>query len=449
MTINPLIKAIARKRTTETEREQRTPAEVVCDIAAALNSSLNLEEVLDRILSNVGRVVPHDATNIMLLGRNRTYLTIVRATGYPDLGPTVLALADFPSLRRQLETKQPMVVSGTRTAAGWIDRLPSRWIRSHLGVPIQDHEHVIGLLNLDSAQPDVFTTDHAERLLTFAHQAAAAIKNAQLHEALNDYAQELERRVKERTRQLAEANERLQELDRLREQFVSNVSHELRAPIANVKLHLGLLTRGRPDKYEAYLQTIQHETARLEKMMEDLLDLSRLDRGATAMVLMPMDVNQIATLLIIDRALLARERGLRLEHHLQSDLPLALANPLGVEQVLANLLANAMNYTPPGGGINVTTAMADWEGHPWVTVTVGDTGPGISARDLPHLFQRFYRGEAGRRSGAPGTGLGLAICHEIITRLGGRITVDSQPDEGARFRVWLKQAETSERVAPA
>ncbi len=449
MTISTFIKSIARKRTTEAEREQRMLAETLCDIAIALNSSLNLEEVLDRILCNVGHVVPHEASNIMLLGRNQTYLTIVRAAGYPDLGPTILALADFPSLRRQLETKQPLIVSDTRTAADWIDQLPSRWIRSHLGVPIQDHEHVIGLLNLDSAQPDFFTTGHAERLLTFAHQAAAAIKNAQLHEAFKDYAQELERRVKERTRQLAKANERLKELDRLRDQFVSNVSHELRAPIANVKLHLGLLTHGRPEKYDEYLNTMQHETVRLEKLTENLLDLSRLDRGVTAMVLMPMDVNQIATLLIIDRALLARERGLRLEHHLQPDLPLVLANPLGVEQVLANLLANAMNYTPPSGSIHVTTAVADWDGHPGVTVTVSDTGPGISARDLPHLFQRFYRGEAGRRSGTPGTGLGLAICQEIITRLGGRITVDSRPGEGARFSVWLNLAEAPERVAPA
>lgn len=449
MTISTFIKSIARKRPTEAEREQRMLAETLCDIAVALNSSLNLEDVLDRILSNVEHVVPHDASNIMLLGRNRTYLTIVRADGYPDLGPTVLALADFPSLRQQLATQQPVVVSDTRTAAGWIDRLAPRWSRSHLAVPIRDHEHVIGLLNLDSAQPAFFTTDHAERLLAFAHQAAAAIKNAQLHKALQDYAQELERRVNDSTRRLAEANERLKELERLRDQFVSNVSHELRTPVTNVKLHLRLLTRGRPDKSEEYLTTMQRETARLEKMIEDLLDLSRFDRGTPALAVMPLDVNQMALRLVADRTLLAEEHSLHLDHHLQPDLPLALANPLGVEQILANLLANAMNYTPPGGGVTVTTAVGDWEGHPWVTVTVGDTGPGISAQDRPYVFQRFYRGEAGRRSGAPGSGLGLAICHEIITWLGGRITVESQPDEGARFSVWLKPAGASERSAPA
>ena len=88
--------------------------------------------------------------------------------------------------------------------------------------------------------------------------------------------------------------------------------------------------------------------------------------------------------------------------------------------------------------MTLSTATRHQDDEPWITVSVIDTGPGISAQDLPHLFERFYRGEVGRRSGTPGTGLGLAICHDIALKLNGHITVDSQPGQGAAFTVWLR-----------
>jgi signal transduction histidine kinase len=430
--------AIERKRAAEAEHEQRRLAEALRDTAAALNSTLNLDEVLDQISIGLGRVLPHTASNIMLIDDTRTEIHIVRASGYPDLGSSVLSLADYPTLRQPIETQRLLIIADTRGSAGWVTRPETQWIRSHLAAPIKVKNQVIGLLNVDSDQPDFYTAAHGEHLQAFAHQAALAIENARLHQALNRYADELEQRVNERTRQLAEANDRLQELDRMKDQFVSNVSHELRTPMANVKLYLNLLTKGKPEKYAVYLKTLQHETARLEKLIEDLLDLSRLDLGSTVVNLAPTDVNQVVKLLVADRAFLAAEHGLRLQYHLASGLPMAQADPLRLEQVIANLLANAVNYTPAGGQIDLITAQREVDGLPWITVSVADTGPGIAPKDLPHLFERFYRGEVGRKSGTPGTGLGLAICHEILVKIGGHITVASPPDQGARFTVWLK-----------
>jgi signal transduction histidine kinase len=104
------------------------------------------------------------------------------------------------------------------------------------------------------------------------------------------------------------------------------------------------------------------------------------------------------------------------------------------------LMSNAINYTPPGGIITITTGMRTHDQQEWVTLTVQDTGPGISAADRPHIFERFYRGEAGRKSGAPGTGLGLAICKRIAEKLEGQLTVDSEPGQGTAFTIWLKPA---------
>jgi PAS domain S-box-containing protein len=230
------------------------------------------------------------------------------------------------------------------------------------------------------------------------------------------------------------------ELDRLKDEFVSNVSHELRTPIANVKLYINLLTRGKPEKYDDYLQTLRREAARLEKLIEDLLDLSRLDLGRQPIALAATDVNQLTAQLIADRTALAASRQLLIDYRADSPLVQAQADPAMLNQVVSNLLTNAINYTPMGGLITVTTAARERDGQPWITITVHDTGPGISAGDRARLFERFFRGEAGRRSGAPGTGLGLAISAQIMNKLNGLITVDSPPGEGAAFTVWLKPA---------
>ena len=230
------------------------------------------------------------------------------------------------------------------------------------------------------------------------------------------------------------------ELDRLKDEFVSNVSHELRTPIANVKLYISLLTRGKPEKYNEYLQTLRREAARLEKLIEDLLDLSRLDLGRQPMRLAPTDVNQLTAQLIGDRTALAASRQLLIDYRAENPLPFAQADPAMLSQVVSNLLTNAINYTAEGGAITVATAARTRDEQTWITITIQDTGPGISPHDRVHLFERFYRGEAGRKSGAPGTGLGLAISAQIMIKLGGSITADSQPGEGAAFTVWLKLA---------
>ncbi|HEY4690738.1 MAG TPA: ATP-binding protein, partial [Anaerolineae bacterium] len=233
---------------------------------------------------------------------------------------------------------------------------------------------------------------------------------------------------------------RQKELDHLKDLFVSNVSHELRTPLTNIKLYLGLLEHGRSDKRGLYMETLNRETARLEKLINDLLDLSRLDLGTVPIHMVATDVNRLAADLITDRAALASARGISLDCIPDADLPPALADSAMIAQVMSNLLANAVNYTPAGGLVTVTSGVRHDADGDWVTFTVQDTGPGISADDIPHVFGRFYRGLAGRGSGVPGTGLGLAICKEIVDRLEGRITVNSPPGEGTAFTVWLRPA---------
>jgi PAS domain S-box-containing protein len=234
---------------------------------------------------------------------------------------------------------------------------------------------------------------------------------------------------------------RQKQLDRLKDKFVSNVSHELRTPLTNILLNLNLLDHGKPEKRDRYLATLHREAERLRQMIEDLLDISRLDRERGPVELASIDLHQFLGPLVADQATLAVERGLTLEFLPTAESPLALAEVSMLTQVVSNLITNALNYTPAGGHVTVQTHHQRAVAQDWLTLTVRDTGPGIAAHELPHVFERFYRGEVGRKAKAPGTGLGLAISKEIIEKLGGRITVESQPvteGRGTAFTVWLR-----------
>jgi PAS domain S-box-containing protein len=172
------------KQVFEAETQRRREAEALKDIASALNSTLNLEEVLDHILSHVGRVVQHDMVNISLIESGMTH--VVRAQGYDKHGSGERVLrshhlvADTPTLHRMVETGQPLVISDTFAHPGWIVK-DELWLRSYAGAPIRLEGEVIGFLNLDSDIPGFFTAAVAERLQVFADQAALAIKNARLY----------------------------------------------------------------------------------------------------------------------------------------------------------------------------------------------------------------------------------------------------------------------------
>jgi len=231
---------------------------------------------------------------------------------------------------------------------------------------------------------------------------------------------------------------RQKELDRLKDQFVANVSHELRTPLTSIMLQIDLLERGKAEKHAQYLQVLRREAQRLKVMIEDLLDLSRLDRQLMPLELTSIDLHSLLAALVADRMQAAIERELTLEFSPTIETAQVTAETSMLTQVTSNLITNALNYTPAGGSVTVQTHRQRVAAQDWLTLTVRDTGPGIVARDLPHVFERFYRGEVGRKATAPGTGLGLAISKSIMEQLGGRITVETEPGQGTAFTVWLK-----------
>lgn len=434
--------AIENARLFETERAGRQRLETLYHISQAVNSTLDVDSILDQLTDEAMRATHATHGSALVVRPDLGCFERRSLRGYsPDIleAARVVPLPLDQGLNgRAYRTRQVVCESDVLADPDYYPLVPGT--STELVAPIVRGDQVLGNLDLQSPEANAFRYVDLEFLRALTDQVAVALENARLYQQIRRHAEELETRVADRTRELTEANQRLQKLDRMKDEFVSNVSHELRTPLANVHLYLRLLERGKPDKHDEYMQTLHRETDRLAKMIENLLDLSRLDRDVITINLVPADVGELAGLLATDRSALAADHGLALRYESAPHLPFALADTVMLSQVISNLLTNAIHYTPGGGTITVTTNTGQDRARDWVRVSVRDTGPGISANDLPHLFERFYRGEAGRRSTAPGTGLGLAICREIVERLGGQITVESQPGQGAAFTVWLQSA---------
>ncbi len=229
---------------------------------------------------------------------------------------------------------------------------------------------------------------------------------------------------------------RLRELDKLKDHFVSTVSHELRTPLANIKLYLFLLRHGKPERRDNYFKIMEQETTRLERLVRDLLDISRLQERRIPTRLEPLDLSGVIISVVESHTPLAETKGVHLSFQSQAARHQSIKADRGqMIQVFTNLISNAIMYTPPDGQVYVILREQERFGRNGVAVEVIDTGVGIPEEDMPHIFDRFYRGS--NAEGAPGTGLGLAIVKEIIALYEGVIEVESKPGQGSKFSVWL------------
>jgi signal transduction histidine kinase/putative methionine-R-sulfoxide reductase with GAF domain len=224
----------------------------------------------------------------------------------------------------------------------------------------------------------------------------------------------------------------LKELDRMKSDFVSNVSHDLRTPLANIKLYAALAQKGHPEKRQHYLATIESETERLEALIEDILDLSRLERGAVKLHMEPLPLAEIIQQVVGAHLATAQAKGLQLSWQVPDGLPTLHADRNQLLLMLNNLLGNALQYTPRGGLVRVEARAGKWRGQPALHIAVRDTGIGIPADEQERIFERFYRGWH-TPAGTIGTGLGLAIVKESMTLHGGEVMVESAVGQGSTF----------------
>jgi len=226
----------------------------------------------------------------------------------------------------------------------------------------------------------------------------------------------------------------LAEVDRMRKDLIANVSHELRTPLTALQATLENIVDGVAPADQATLQTMLSQTQRLGRLVEQLLDLSRLESGTVPLELQPFAVRPMLEQTVRESSL-APEHGGRIEVRLAvepTDLVI-VGDPERVNQVVANVVQNALRHSPPDGTVEVT-ARANGEG---VLIEVSDEGPGIPTEEAGRVFERFYRSDHARTSRDGGTGLGLAIAKWIVDMHGGEIRAEAREPRGCRIVVSL------------
>lgn len=221
----------------------------------------------------------------------------------------------------------------------------------------------------------------------------------------------------------------------LLKELLNTLSHDLKTPLSIINTNLYLLEKKSDPEYQKNkIETSKEQVHRLSQIIESILTTSYLET-ATVFSIEPVNLNVVADQVREELTTVAENRAITFERLFERTLPFARANQIELRRVLMNLVENALHYTPSKGRVTLRTFTKD-EG---VAIEVADTGIGIEAQDLPHIFDDFYRADKARTTNHGGTGLGLAIARKIIKRHQGRIEVESTPGQGSTFRVWLPQ----------
>ena len=443
----------------ETIRKQITQLTAVHQTSAAITSTLDLHELMDTVLQLLRSNLGFSRMVLMLRHEDREVGYIAQVAGVSQeitdaarfltvpIKDEDSILADLfihakPVLARDLNSIAHRMHPALLGLARRVD------LQSCVCVPLQSHNQNLGFIAADRGTMPCSEED-LHILMTIASHVATAIDNARTYADLARLTQHLEQRIQERTRELSVANERLQEHDRRRTMFVSVASHELRTPMTAIRSFADNMLDGVAgavsERQKTYLDRIGHNLNRLTRIINQLLDWSRLDLNKEILRLEPLSINQIAMVVVESLRTVAGEKGVDIQIDSPEHLPMIHADRDKLEQVLWNIIGNAVKFTPAGGRVSVQfEALADG----MVRTCVTDTGCGIPCEQLDRVFNEFSKVQSTMPT-SQGAQLGLFITKSFIAMHKGRIWVESEVGAGSRFYFTLpcSSAEASQAQA--
>ncbi|MBC7233758.1 MAG: GAF domain-containing protein [Chloroflexi bacterium] len=414
-----------------TERQRLQESLVLLDIATAVSSTLDLTQMLKLIAQRTAEACQVHRCSILLFDEQRQRIQPLMsqyASGATDkelwerfrYHTYAQKVEEVPVLRRVIEDRQPLVLQGAAISA-----LPEAWTRpfgihSLLIVPLVARDCVIGIMALDHVDPEGrFAQDQINLAMTIGSQVAVALENARLYQ------------------QVVEEQSRLREIDRFKSNIVANVSHELRAPLSSIKAYTELLLHGADggngDLRREWLSVIDRETDHLTTLINDFLNMSRLEAGHFELNKVPLHLGEVVAEVVDSLRVQAEQRGITIDLEVQTGLPRLAADDNLMRIVVRNLVSNAIKFSHDGGHVRIRV----WREGDALQFSVQDEGIGIPPEAIPHLFTKFFRVPTPNAASAQGTGLGLALAKEAVLAHGGRIDVESTPGKGSRFTVVL------------
>ncbi|MFH1478553.1 MAG: ATP-binding protein [Candidatus Omnitrophota bacterium] len=312
---------------------------------------------------------------------------------------------------------------------------------SFLTVPLAVKTDVSGFIFMGNSYSYAKVTQGDKELLSvLASQIGTAIENTNLYtEIFNSY-KDLERRVQERTKELAKLNDELKRLNKMKSDFVSAVSHELRTPLTSIKGYASILMAGKlgavSPEQKKRLEKIDKHSNELTHLVNDLLDISRIESGRVQMVYKEISIKDMLDYISDIIMPQVKEKNLSLKIHINTKTDKVKADASQLERVFLNLISNAVKFTPEKGKINV---FAEDRGNS-IEFRVEDTGIGIPRQDLDKVFEEFFRSNNAQEQKIKGTGLGLSLVKKIIEAHKGKLLVDSEVGKGTTFSFTIPQS---------
>lgn len=413
-------------RVLEREAEARSAAERATNrlrflhgAVAAMAHTDTQDTIARDLLLSLCEALGLDTAAILLMdddGGLEVLAAVGLEAGYPQPPSSELRLAFAGRVTRE---RRSIVVNNPKDSD-----VANTFLRSTMGVvagsPLMVGDRLIGILRVGSLKPGSVSEEDLQIIELAARDAASAIERSRLLKAERAAREEAETAVRQRDHVLA------------------IVAHDLRNPLARVSTAASLLAEDSlaPDKRRQLVALLQRASSMMSRLIGDLLDVASIENGRLSVDRQLVNVASLAAEACQSFMHAALERGIALEPVTEGEIPPVSADRERVLQMLGNLLDNAMRLTPSGGRVQVRTAFV----HSCVRLSVGDTGPGIPANDLPHLFDSFWHGGGGRRGSA---GLGLAISKGIAEAHGGRLWVESTEGKGSEFHIELPPASSS------
>ncbi len=431
---------------------------ILYNISRAISSTLNLKQILVAVAENLSSVPQIDRCAVWLADKESCELSVVAAQGIEaeKLAGAYLLLHESQSaVTRAFKLRQMQLSSVPGSTEEALAALfPQRTL---LAVPLLGEERPIGVISVDrlgSERP--LETAIIEMVQSVASQTAVAVRNTQLYEEVVQLNQDLERRVRERTEELARLNRELAKLDKKKSDFVAIAAHELKTPLTLIQGYAEMLAENSvrdlpPESIERVVSGIVKGTARLRTIVEDIIDVSLIDTEVLSLSLEMASLGNIMEMARQDlqESLVERKQTLLVSGF--DELPYVEADSLRLHQVFVNVIGNAIKYTPDGGHIEVTARHLEAQANQpaFVEIVIADTGVGIDVEEQERIFDKFYRVEGpelhssskSRFMGA-GPGLGLTIAKGIVEAHGGRIWVESPGYDpircpGSKFHILL------------
>ncbi len=410
-------------------RSRVTDLQLLHDVSLAAASSSHVQETLQAAVEALAAAWTETQIAIQLIDKESGMLRTKASVGYPAKRAEDMDLPLGAGITGWVaEHGGPVLSPNVREDRRYYE--VNRATQSELCVPLSAGSGIIGTLNVESAEIDAFSLDDQRLLTTLASNLAMLIERARLFEEIEEARGELESRAEA----LEAANARLQELDRLKSEFLATMSHELRTPLNSVigfseVLMDGLLGEMPPDQQEC-VESIYTSGEHLLALINDVLDLSKIEAGHMELAVEPVDVRELVEDVKKTVRAMVEEKSQTFAVELEDGLPPLRADRVRLRQVLLNLLSNAHKFTSEKGEITLSCRLAD---KATMAFSVTDTGMGIKPEDQAIIFDEFRQasGSAGRE--VEGTGLGLAISKHLVEMHDGSIWLESEYGAGATF----------------